>query len=53
MVSQFLEAPKRHWDAAICIIWYLKKTPSHGMLCRKNRHLRVEGSLVEIGQDHL
>jgi hypothetical protein len=42
-VSQFMEATRTsHWDAMICIIRYLKKITSCGILYRKNEHLRIE-----------
>ncbi|KAB1215703.1 Copia protein [Morella rubra] len=44
IVSQFLDTPwVSHWEAVIHIIRYLKKSPSLGILYRRNGHLRVEG----------
>jgi hypothetical protein len=44
VVSQFLEAPRvSHWEAVACIIRYLKRAPSLGILYRPNGHLREEG----------
>jgi hypothetical protein len=42
VVSQFLKAPSV-WEAVICIIRYLKRAPSLGILYRANGHLWVEG----------
>jgi hypothetical protein len=44
VVSPFMESPRvSHWEAATCVIRYLKRAPSHGILYKLNGHLRVEG----------
>jgi hypothetical protein len=49
VVSQFLEDPQvSHWEAITCIIWYLKRAPSLGILFRPNEHLEVEGFTEQI-----
>ncbi|XP_042056533.1 uncharacterized protein LOC121801150 [Salvia splendens] len=44
LVSRFLDKPKQvHWDAAIRILQYVKKSPGNGLLFKKNVHLKIEG----------
>ncbi|XP_047945657.1 secreted RxLR effector protein 161-like [Salvia hispanica] len=44
LVSRFLDKPKQvHWDAAIRILQYIKKSPGKGLLFKKNGHLNIEG----------
>jgi hypothetical protein len=44
VVSQFLEAPRvSHWEVVTCIICYLKRQPSLGILYGLNGHLRLVG----------
>lgn len=44
LVSRFLDEPKKaHWDAAIRILRYIKKSPGKGLLFKKNDHLKIEG----------
>ena len=39
VVSQFLQPPcDSHWDAIICILRYIKSTPSQGMLYENRGH---------------
>ncbi|XP_071719311.1 secreted RxLR effector protein 161-like [Rutidosis leptorrhynchoides] len=43
VVSQFKHKPQaHHMDAAMRIIRYLKKTPSHGVVFKKNGHLKTQ-----------
>ena len=39
VVSQFLQSPcDDHWDAAVCILRYVKGTPGQGVLYEKRGH---------------
>ena len=44
VVSQFLQSPcDSHWDAVICILRYIKSTPSQGVLYENRGHTQVDG----------
>ena len=39
VVSQFLQSPcDCHWDAAVCILCYVKRTPGQGLLYENRGH---------------
>ncbi|XP_071739272.1 secreted RxLR effector protein 161-like [Rutidosis leptorrhynchoides] len=43
VVSQFMHPPQvHHFEAAMRIIRYLKKTPGHGVILKKNGHLETQ-----------
>ncbi|XP_071740885.1 uncharacterized mitochondrial protein AtMg00810-like [Rutidosis leptorrhynchoides] len=43
VVSQFMHQPQvHHLEAALRIIRYLKKTPGHGVVLKKNGHLEAQ-----------
>ena len=44
VVSQFLQSPcDSHWDAVVCILRYIKGTPSQGVLYENRGHTQVVG----------
>ncbi|XP_031260345.1 secreted RxLR effector protein 161-like [Pistacia vera] len=44
MVSQFLQAPcSGHWDAAICILKYIKEALEQGLLYENRGHSQIVG----------
>ena len=44
VASQFLQSPyDSHWDAAVCILRYVKGTPSQGVLYENRGHVQIVG----------
>ncbi|XP_021715985.1 uncharacterized protein LOC110683886 [Chenopodium quinoa] len=44
ILSQFMQSPRvEHWDDALRVVRYLKKSPSQGILLRSNSALQLEG----------
>ena len=44
VVSQFLQSPcHSHWDAAVCILRYVKGTPGQGVLYENRGHTQIVG----------
>jgi len=42
VLSQFMQAPKEtHWEAALCVVQYLKGNPGQGVLLRKDFDLQL------------
>ncbi|XP_021765561.1 uncharacterized protein LOC110730065 [Chenopodium quinoa] len=44
ILSQFMQSPRvEHWDAALRVVRYLKKSPGQGILLRSDSSLQLEG----------
>ena len=44
ILSQFMQEPRiEHWEAALCVVRYLKGTPGQGILLRADSDLTLQG----------